>query len=113
MTEAERKLWKYIRKKQIQGKQFLRQRPIGQYIVDFYCPEAKLVIEVDGGQHFTADRHGYDKNREAFFHHLDLSIMRFHNVDVLTNIEGVIDEIERRLKEDLPSPSRGTTGGVL
>ncbi|MFO7888702.1 MAG: DUF559 domain-containing protein [bacterium] len=52
MTEAERKLWSYIRKKQIKGIQFLRQRPIGNYVVDFYAPEADLIVEVDGGQHY-------------------------------------------------------------
>jgi len=99
MTEAERQLWKYIRRKQIQGKQFLRQRPIGQYIVDFYCPEAKLVIEVDGGQHFTAEDQESDQSRDAFLNGLDLRILRFNNNEVLTNIEGVVNEIERLLIE--------------
>ena len=99
MTEAERKLWKYIRRKQIQGKQFLRQRPIGQYIVDFYCPEAKLVIEVDGGQHFTSEGYESDQSRDAFLNGLDLRILRFNNTEVLTNIEGVVNEIENKLIE--------------
>ena len=61
MTDAEVKLWNHLRRKQIKGLQFFRQRPIGNYIVDFYAPEAKLVIEVDGGQHYNKEGLGYDE----------------------------------------------------
>jgi very-short-patch-repair endonuclease len=53
MTDAERHLWKKLRMKQLRGKQFYRQRIIGNYIVDFYCPKAGLIVEIDGGQHYT------------------------------------------------------------
>jgi len=55
MTEAERVLWSRIRGKQLKGLQVYRQKPIGRFVVDFYCPKAKLVIEVDGGQHYTEE----------------------------------------------------------
>ncbi|MGD1118473.1 MAG: DUF559 domain-containing protein, partial [Dehalococcoidales bacterium] len=64
MTDAERSLWSKLRMRQLQGLIFYRQKPIGGYIVDFYCPKAKLVIEVDGGQHFTAEGVEYDKARD-------------------------------------------------
>jgi very-short-patch-repair endonuclease len=97
MTDAERMLWKYIRKKQIKGCQFLRQRPIGKYIVDFFCPEARLVLEVDGGQHYIEEGIEADRKRELFLNKQGLKILRFSNVDVLRNIEGVIEEINNYL----------------
>ena len=60
MTEAEKLLWSRLRRKQLKGLQFYRQRIIGNFIVDFYCPGARLVIEVDGGQYYTAE--GIDKD---------------------------------------------------
>ena len=70
MTDSERKLWSKIRRKQLKGFQFLRQRPIGNYIVDFSCPEAKLVIEVDGGQHFTETGIEKDNSRDKYLNSL-------------------------------------------
>jgi very-short-patch-repair endonuclease len=71
MTEAELKLWSVLRKKQINNLQFYRQRPLGKYIVDFYCPAKNVVIEVDGGQHYEESEERQDKNRadylEKFF----------------------------------------------
>ena len=93
MTDAERKLWAYIRRKQIHGRQFYRQFVIGNYIVDFYCPKAKLVIEVDGGQHFTEEGKESDRNRDLYLERLALRVLRFNNREVLTNIEGVVHEI--------------------
>jgi len=61
MTNAERLLWSKIRRKQLNGYQFYRQKNIGNYIVDFYCPSAKLIIEIDGGQHFSKE--GFEKDR--------------------------------------------------
>jgi very-short-patch-repair endonuclease len=66
-TDAEKLLWSKIRRKQINGYQFSRQKPIGNYIVDFYCKEARLVIEIDGGQHYEERSIKKDKAREAFF----------------------------------------------
>ena len=93
MTDAERKLWSKIRMKQVKGYQFLRQRPIGPYIVDFYSPEAKLVIEVDGSQHFTREGRESDQSRDIYLRSLGLRVLRFNNHDVIKNIQGVVDEI--------------------
>ncbi len=81
MTDAEVKLWQQLRMRQVAGVKFLRQRPIGNYIVDFYTPEAKLVIEVDGGQHFEEEGLEYDDVRDAFLEGHGLKVIRFSNVD--------------------------------
>jgi len=90
MTDAERKLWAHIRRKQIHDLQFYRQFVIGNYIVDFYAPKAKLVIEVDGGQHFSEEGKESDRSRDAYLGSLGLRVLRYNNHDVLTNIDGVI-----------------------
>ena len=94
-TEAERKLWQHIRCKQIQNLQFYRQRPLGKYVVDFYCPKVKLVIEIDGGQHyFEGNLIADDKVREDFLKNvLKLKILRFTNIDVMKSMSAVIDKI--------------------
>ena len=97
MTDAERLLWSKLRMKQIKGSFFSRQKPLGGYIADFYCHKAKLVIEVDGGQHFSDDGIEYDKIRDEFLRSMELTVLRFTNIDVLNNIEGVIEIIENSL----------------
>ena len=92
-TEAEKKLWKYLRGEQL-GVKFRRQYGIGNYITDFYCPQLKLVIEVDGGQHYTEEGLEYDKIREEYMKSLGIKTIRFSNADVLTNIEGVLEIIK-------------------
>ena len=99
MTDAERKLWRHIRRKQIEGLQFYRQRPIGNYIVDFYCPDAGVVIEVDGGQHYAGKEREADRKRDAFMNSVGLDVLRFSNIEVLQNIEGVVDRILEYLKK--------------
>ena len=93
MTEAEVNLWQQLRMRQVAGVKFLRQRPIGNYIVDFYAPEAKLVIEVDGGQHYKEKGLEYDEKRDGFLKGCGLKVIRFSNLDVLRNIEGVVEKI--------------------
>jgi len=80
------------------GYQFYRQRAIGNYIVDFYCPKAKLVLEVDGGQHYSDEQIEIDKKRSSYLNKLGLKVVRFTNLDVLNNIDVVLDEIYRYLK---------------
>ena len=72
MTDAERRLWAKIRMKQLKGYQFYRQKPIGDYIVDFFCPRAKLVIEVDGSQHSSDGMTEYDRIRGEYLSSLGL-----------------------------------------
>ena len=93
MTEAEVLLWNHIRRKQIKGIQFFRQRPIGNYIVDFYAPDAGLVIEVDGGQHYEDDGLEYDASRDQFLEAHGLKVIRFTNTDVLKHVDEVVAEI--------------------
>lgn len=94
-TEAEFRLWQHLKRKQVNGLQFYRQKPLGKYIVDFYCPKKKIVIEVDGGQHYIeGDIIDYDKIREDYLKNiLKLRVMRFTNIDVLKNMSAVIDSI--------------------
>ncbi|MBN2031006.1 endonuclease domain-containing protein [bacterium] len=93
MTDAEVKLWQHLRMRQMAGVKFLRQRPMDNYIVDFYAPEANLVIEVDGGQHYEDDGLEYDEIRDAYLKGLNLKVLRVSNLDVINNIEGVVERI--------------------
>ena len=102
MTDAERRLWVKIRMKQLKGYQFYRQKPIGDYIVDFFCPRAKLVIEVDGSQHFVNETIEYDRIREDYASSLGLKVLRFTNTEVLKHVEGVVERIEEEMNEKIP-----------
>ena len=101
MTDAEIALWSKLRKKQLFDLQFYRQKPLGQFIVDFYCPSARLVIELDGGQHYTDEGSSHAADRDGALSEMGLRVLRFSNFDVLTNLEGVIAEIIRHLEAEL------------
>ena len=90
MTTAEQFLWSKIRLNQINGRRFYRQKLIGEYIADFYCPKTKLVIEVDGGLHLSHEVAEYDKVRSEYMEGMGLRILRFTNIEVLTNIKEVL-----------------------
>jgi very-short-patch-repair endonuclease len=102
MTDAEVVLWSKLRMKQLKGFQFFRQKPIGGYIADFFCMKAKLVIEIDGGQHFSDDIADYDRSRDERLKSLGLKVLRFTNTEVLKNINGVIDIVLDNLKAKSP-----------
>jgi very-short-patch-repair endonuclease len=91
-TEAEQCLWTRLRLKHL-GYVFYRQKPIGEYIVDFYCPKAKLVVEVDGGRHFTGDTADNDIVRNQYLRSLGIMILRFSNSKVLKNTDNVTKTI--------------------
>lgn len=93
MTEAERVLWSRIRGKQLKGLQVYRQKPIGRFVVDFYCPKAKLVIELDGGQHYTEGLQAKDKTRDGCMMIQGLKTLRFSDKEVFENLTGVLEEI--------------------
>ena len=97
MTDAEKLLWSKIRRKQLKGFQFYRQKIIGNYIADFYCPELKLVIEVDGGQHYSAEGRENDHMRDAYMTRAGITVVRFSDRDVLKNLEAVMEEIWKKL----------------
>ena len=90
MTDAERLVWSRIRRKQLKGLQVYRQRIIGNYIVDFYCPKAKLVVELDGGQHFTEEGLKKDAVR---INNQGFTVLRFSDEEVLSNLDGVLEKI--------------------
>ena len=94
-TDAEKKLWRAIRANQIYGAKFRRQFPVPPYIVDFFCESANLVVEVDGGQHM--DRTEEDEVRTEFLEHRGYEVVRFTNIDALTNLEGVVEVIGQRV----------------
>lgn len=93
MTEAEKRLWSKIRRKQLRGRQFYRQRIIGNYIVDFYCPKDKLVIELDGGQHFTEKGKKSDRQRDQYLRARGLTVIRISDRDVLCKLDSVLEYI--------------------
>ncbi len=99
MTSAENKLWLRLRGKQLNGLKFRRQHGIGSYIVDFYCPEKRLVIEVDGDVHAYEEQIIKDKEREDYLKALGLQIVRYTNWDILTNMEGVVEDLFRRVSK--------------
>ena len=102
-TAAELKLWNRLRARTIDGCKFVRQEPIGPFIVDFVCRERRLVIEVDGGQHATDAR---DAVRDRWLSDQRYRVLRFWNNDVLGNIDGVLETIAMALQqpEDAQEP---------
>jgi very-short-patch-repair endonuclease len=117
LTDTERKLWALLRSRQLNAAKFRRQQPIGPYIADFVCHDARLIIEADGGQHSgSAD----DERRDEWLLSRGYRLLRFWNHDILGNPEGVIQLIAEALEtphpatphparaaRESPSPSRG------
>lgn len=92
-TETEKKLWSKLRNKQLNGFRFHRQYGIGSYIVDFYCPQLRLVIEVDGGQYGEERDYEYDQKRTHYLKNCNIKVLRYWNNEALQNIDGVILDI--------------------
>ena len=99
MTGAEKKLWSKLRLNHLVPCQFYRQRPLGQYIVDFYCQKARLVVEVDGGQHYNEEGKEYDKERTLYLANLGVEILRFSNMEVMDNLDGCLERIITELRK--------------
>lgn len=99
MTDAEQALWSRLRRKQLGGIQFYRQKPLGNYIVDFYAPHAGIVIEVDGAQHRESVHEVSDKQRDAYLAQLGLIVLRFDNLQVLREIDAVLEAIHSSIGE--------------
>ena len=95
-TPAEARLWIHLKSQQL-GCKFRRQHSIGYYILDFYCPVKKLVIELDGSPHDTEQVYVKDKNRDEELNNLGIKTLRFQNNDVVKNLEGVLIEIKKHL----------------
>jgi very-short-patch-repair endonuclease len=109
-TDAERIIWRALRAHRMNGASFRRQTPIGPYIVDFVCHSARVIIELDGGQHFQAEHRERDARRDRFLTRKGYRVLRFNNHEVMTNREGVLEMIAGVLGE-APSPASGR-GGV-
>jgi very-short-patch-repair endonuclease len=102
------RLWSYLRRKQLDGFRFRRQQPIGPYIVDFFCPAVKLIIEVDGGQHAVNEK--ADASRTHWLEERGYRVARFWNNEVLANTDGVIWAILEALRA-YPPPYPPPQGG--
>lgn len=100
-TKAEALLWAELRKRHLAGNRFLRQRIFGPFIVDFYCAEANLIIEIDGPIHeFQTE---YDKERTEYLENLGKKVIRFGNNEIQNNLEGILSTIERHCYLDSQS----------
>ena len=110
-TDAEQRLWHRLRRKQIVSARFRRQYPLGRYIVDFVCLPARLIIEVDGGQHSESEA---DVVRTEWLESQGYLVVRFWNNEVLSNIDGVVEQVlekaRLRLETPPPTPSRKGRG---
>ena len=101
-TDAERKLWQRINRDQLLGFRFNRQKPLLSYIVDFYCAKARLVVELDGGGHYTPEQIEKDKVRTKELEGMNLIILRICNLDIDRNFSGVCEYIDLNVKKSLP-----------
>jgi very-short-patch-repair endonuclease len=97
MTDAEKALWMKLRRKQLKGYQFYRQMIVGDYIVDFYCPGARLIIEVDGGQHYGPEEMAKDRVRDGYLRKRGFEVLRFSDREVLAERESVLEKIYTNL----------------
>jgi BirA family transcriptional regulator, biotin operon repressor / biotin---[acetyl-CoA-carboxylase] ligase len=98
-TPAERRLWQALRKHQLGGLKFRRQMPLGPFIADFYCPAARLVVEVDGISHIDAPN---DAIRNTWMKEQGIRVFRVSNFDVLSNLEGVLIAIQQAVQPTPP-----------
>jgi adenine-specific DNA-methyltransferase len=97
-TDAERTLWQVLRSRQLAGAKFRRQHQFGPFVLDFFCASAKLVIEIDGGQHYSEEGEARDAERTAFLEANGLRVLRFTNTEVLQQLDAVQEAIERALR---------------
>jgi very-short-patch-repair endonuclease len=98
-TRAEKLLWSHLQNRSLGGLKFRRQHGIGPYIVDFYCPEVSLVIELDGEVHDTDEAQAYDRVRDAFLRDHNILTLRFRNADVFRDIDSILQTILEKVKE--------------
>ncbi|HNI08882.1 MAG TPA: DUF559 domain-containing protein, partial [Thiobacillaceae bacterium] len=101
-TDAEQLLWGILRAKHFLGLKFRRQHPVGQYILDFYCDELKLAVELDGGQH--ADQQAYDATRSQFLNAQGIEVLRYWNNQILGETEAVLESLYQAVQRKAPSP---------
>ena len=98
-TVAEAVLWKYLKGRQLDGMKFRRQSSVGPYIVDFFCPEKRVVLELDGARHFGPAAGDYDDRRTRYLDERGIQVIRFENRRLYKDLEGVLEEIRKALSE--------------
>jgi very-short-patch-repair endonuclease len=101
-TDAERVLWAKVRNKQLFGMKFFRQYSLGPYILDFFCPEKKLAVELDGGQHNLPEGREYDSARTDYLNGHGVEVVRFWNNEVLCEMDGVLASLELKVVSRTP-----------
>jgi very-short-patch-repair endonuclease len=102
MTWAEILLWKEIKEKKVLGYDFHRQKPIDEYIVDFYCPRLKLILEIDGDSHDGKEES--DKIRQEKLESLGLTVLRFWDLDVRANVDGIVGQLKEWIESNMTHP---------
>jgi very-short-patch-repair endonuclease len=105
-TQSEIKLWKALKGKQLNGFDFHRQKPLLDYIVDFYCAELSLVIELDGYSHHFEETQQKDQLKQKLLEDVGLTVLRFTDSEVMNDLQGVIRVLERFVLEHTPNPSQ-------
>jgi len=100
-------LWSQLRNRQLSNSKWKRQYSIGKFVVDFYCAERRLAIEIDGDSHFNKKAQEYDKEREEYIKSMDINFLRFTNMDVMNNLEGALEKIIFNLTLPLIVKERG------
>jgi very-short-patch-repair endonuclease len=96
-SDAERLMWAVLRDRRLGGFKFRRQHPVGCYVLDFYCHQAKLAVELDGGQHNTPEARAHDEDRSAFLAEQGIAVARFWNHELLEETDAVLEAIYRAL----------------
>ena len=104
-TDAEQKLWRLLHSRQLENAKFRRQHPIGNFIVDFCCIRAKLIVELDGDQHAEAAQLAYDQRRSDLLRSRGFTVIRFWNHEVLQETEEAVERIYQALEEAKAAPS--------
>jgi very-short-patch-repair endonuclease len=98
LTPAEALLWKNLQRSRLDGKKFRRQHSVGSYVLDFYCPECRLAVELDGAGHFDSIRSEYDARRTDYLNNLEIRVVRFENRRIFEDLESVLEAIRRSLQ---------------
>lgn len=98
IPESEIILWAHLKGKKVDGIKFRRQYSIGRYVVDFYCPRVKLAIEIDGDSHFNDATEQYDNQRTNYIESVGVRVVRFTNLDVKYNLDGVLAKIQHQIE---------------
>ena len=105
LTDCERLMWRQLRNRGLAGFKFRRQHPWPPYVLDFYCAELRLVVELDGGQHYDDAGLAKDRLRTDYLKRQGLDVLRFSNLDVLQNLDGVMTELLRWVEARPPRPN--------